>query len=251
MNFTDILTWVILLIFVYLIYLWFFGGNGSSTLSRLHDATQSLSISPSEIPATPTSDFAFSICYYLDDWNYKFGETKVIFDRQTADHCGTDKKTEKPTFCSSPKIEFDKTVNDIIITLATFPTDATNKESPQATTETLIISNVPLQKWTSFILTVHGRAMDVYLDGKLVNTLILTNAPKMNTTHSLTLTPDGGFSGSTANFLYHPKSLNPRDAYNLYKEGCGSSSWLGGIFNRYRLKLAFLRDNQEINSFEI
>ena len=29
-------------------------------------------------PATPTSDFAFSICYYLDDWNYKFGEKKVL-----------------------------------------------------------------------------------------------------------------------------------------------------------------------------
>jgi len=252
MNFTDILTWVILLIFVYLIYLWFFGGNSSSTLSRLHDATQSLSINPSEIPATPSSNFSFSICYYLDDWNYKFGEKKVIFDRQTSDICGTnDDKDKQQTFCSSPKIEFDATVNDIIITLATFPQDATNEGSPQATPETLVINNVPLQKWTSLILTVHGRAMDVYLDGKLVNTLILTHPPKMNSTHSLTLTPDGGFSGSTANFLYHPKSLNPRDAYNLYKEGCGSTSWLGSLFNRYRLKLAFLRDNQEINSFEI
>ena len=93
--------------------------------------------------------------------------------------------------------------------------------------------------------------MDVYLDGKLVNTKILENVPNMNNTQSLSLTPRGGFSGSTANFLYHSKSLNPREAYNLYKEGCGSSSWLGGLFNRYRLKLAFLRDNQELNSFEI
>ena len=95
MNFTDILTWVILLIFVYLIYLWFFGGNSSSTLSRLHDATQSLSINPSEIPATPTSNFSFSICYYLDDWNYKFGEPKVIFDRQTSDTCGIPTNDDK------------------------------------------------------------------------------------------------------------------------------------------------------------
>ena len=94
--------------------------------------------------------------------------------------------------------------------------------------------------------------MDVYLDGKLVNTLILTHPPKMNTTHSLTLTPDGGFSGSTANFLYHSTIyLILVRTYNIYKEGCGSTSWLGSIFNRYRLKLAFLKDNQEINSFEI
>ena len=93
--------------------------------------------------------------------------------------------------------------------------------------------------------------MDVYLDGKLIQTKLLSNTPKMGHTTSLSLTPDGGFSGSTADFSYYEHSLNPREAYDKYKEGCGNSSWLGGLFNRYRLKMAFLKDNKEMNSFEI
>ena len=208
-----------------------------------------MAINPTDIPSNPTSNFSFSICYYLDDWNYKFNEKKVIFERLIPDVCSTDDKTGEHSFCPCPRVEFDETVNNITITLATFVKETEN--SRKSTIETLNIPNVPLQKWTSFILTVHGRAMDVYLDGKLINTKILKNTPNLNNTQSLTLTPNGGFSGSTANFLYHPTSLNPREAYNLYKEGCGSSSWLGGLFNKYRLKLAFLKDNKEINSFEI
>ena len=84
------------------------------------------------------------------------------------------------------------------------------------------------------------------IDGKLINTKILTNSPNIGSTHSLTLTPRGGFSGSITNFSYYTTSLNPREAYNKYKEGCGSTSWLGGLFNRYRLKLAFLKDEFSI-----
>jgi hypothetical protein len=255
MNFTDILTWVILLIFVYLIYLWFFAGDGTTTLSRLHDATQPLSISPTNIPSNPTSNFTFSICYYVDDWNYRFGDKKVIFERLNGENCKSKSLASEP--CAAPRIEFDPTVNDIVISLATFQnpdsatSDSTNSAVSPSMTETLRIENVPLQKWTSLIMTVHKRAMDVYLDGKLVKTKILDNVPNMNNTTSLTLTPGGGFSGSTANFLYHPVSLNPREAYNLYKEGCGSTSWLGSVFDRYRLKLSFLKDNQVVNSFQI
>ena len=78
--------------------------------------------------------------------------------------------------------------------------------------DVLIIENVPLQKWTSLIISVAGRAMDVYLDGKLINTKILTNSPNIGSTTSLTLTPRGGFSGSITNFSYYTTSLNPREA---------------------------------------
>lgn len=237
MKFTDILTWIVLFIFVYLIYVWFFGSSATSTLSRLHDATQELDIDPKLLPTTTTANFSLSICFYVDDWNYRFGQSKTIFTRTTSSNL------------ESPQVSFDPTENNINISLATYSLTANNPTA--APVETMTIENVPLQKWTSFILTLNGRALDIYLDGKLVNTKILQNVPKMSDTTGLKLTPGGGFSGSTANFVYYAKSLNPRDAYNIYKEGCGSSNWLGDLFNRYRIKLAFVKDNKEINSFQI
>ena len=42
---------------------------------------------------------------------------------------------------------------------------------------------------------------------------------------------------------------NPQEAYNIYKSGKGGS--IGNIFNKYRIKVAFLDDNVEKGSFEI
>ena len=80
---------------------------------------------------------------------------------------------------------------------------------------------------------------------KLVKTKILANVPKA-TRSNIYLTPGGGFGGSTANFLYINRSLNPREVYDVYKEGCGGQAWFTDLFNRYRIKLAFLKDNVEI-----
>ena len=101
MRFTDILTWIIILIFVYLIYLWFFGGDDTSKLSALHDATQKKVIDPNTIPTSTTSNFSFSICIYVDDWNYHFSKIKPIFTRTVG----------KSTVC--PKVEFDQFQNNI------------------------------------------------------------------------------------------------------------------------------------------
>ena len=237
MKFTDILTWIIIVIFVYLIYLWFFGSSDKSKLSTMHDATTKLVIDPNTIPTSTTSNFSFSICIYVDDWNYNFSKEKPIFTRTVG----------KDTVC--PKVEFDAFQNNITISLAVY--DTTGSSGSKFITETVTIENVPLQKWTNLLLTVNGRALDIYLDGKLVSTKILHNSPSNEKTKSIVLTPNGGFSGSTANFVYYNKSINPREAYNIYKEGCGSTSWLGDIFNRYKLKLSFLKDNQIVNSFTV
>ena len=64
------------------------------------------------------------------------------------------------------------------------------------------------------------------------------------------LTPDGGFSGETSKFRYISRTISPREAYAIYREGPGSN-WLSDLLNQYKLKFSFLKDNEEINSFEI
>ena len=95
-------------------------------------------------------------------------------------------------------------------------------------------------------------ALDCYLDGKLVRTCLMPGVPKLSGAGSLVLTPNGkSFQGYTGNFQYFNRAINPREAYAIYKEGYGGSNWLSNLFNKYRIKLAFMKDNQEVNSFEI
>ena len=77
-----------------------------------------------------------------------------------------------------PKVELDKYENNMVVTLATYPKGS--GEASDAKDESVTLENVPLQRWTNFILTVNGRAVDLYLDGKLVKTKISGSAQKQD-----------------------------------------------------------------------
>ena len=71
-----------------------------------------------------------------------------------------------------------------------------------------------------------------------------------NNAANINVTNNGGFSGWTTKFQFWSDASNPQQAYNIYKAGFGGSI-LGNLFNKYRIKVAFLSDNKEKGSFEI
>jgi len=231
MNAHTIVIGVVIIVLLYLLYLYFFG-DGSAVLVGIHDASQEIKISPSSIAPGPTQNFTYSVWVYVSNWNP--GAPKVIFQRS----CGS-------SFC--PKMAFDPNMNNVTITLATYP--PTGGDAVEATCQ---IENVPLQAWTNLIMVLNGQALDCYLDGKLVRTCLMPGVPKVAAAGDLILTPGGNsFQGYTGNFQYFNRAVNPREAYAIYREGFGGSNWLSNLFNKYRIKLAFMKDNQEVNSFEI
>ena len=231
MNAHTIVIGVVNIVLLYLLYLYFFG-DGSAVLVGIHDASQEIKISPSSIAPGPTQNFTYSVWVYVSNWNP--GAPKVIFQRS----CGS-------SFC--PKMAFDPNMNNVTITLATYP--PTGGDAVEATCQ---IENVPLQAWTNLIMVLNGQALDCYLDGKLVRTCLMPGVPKVAAAGDLILTPNGNsFQGYTGNFQYFNRAVNPREAYAIYREGFGGSNWLSNLFNKYRIKLAFMKDNQEVNSFEI
>lgn len=232
MNVENIIIGVVIIILLYILYLYFFG-HGSSILVGMHDASTEIVIPAGSIPpANGSADFTFSIWVYVNNWN--IGIEKVIFQRP----CGNG-------FC--PKMAFSSNLNNIDVTLATYA-----GSGHSSTSATCTVENVPLQTWANIIMTLNGRALDLYLDGKLVRTCILPGVPKLGGAGQMVLTPSGkSFQGYTSNFQYFKRSVNPREAYAIYKEGYGGGSGLFGLFNKYRIKLAFMEDNQEVNSFEI
>jgi hypothetical protein len=99
-------------------------------------------------------------------------------------------------------------------------------------------------------VSLYGRTLDVYIDGKLVRTCILPGVAKSGTGGSILITPGKGFSGWTSQTKYFADATNPQEAYGIYKQGYGGSI-IGNLFNKYRVRVSFLEDNQSKGSFEL
>ena len=106
----------------------------------------------------------------------------------------------------------------------------------------------PIQKWVNVIVSLYGKTMDVYIDGKLVRTCVLPGVAKIANNAPVYVTPLGGFSGYTANIHYYSDALNPQEAYNIYRMGYGGS---GSLDFPYEIKIEYLKDGEEQGSITI
>jgi hypothetical protein len=234
MNLRAILIAVIVIVILYLIIKYFMG---HSNLTHLSDAKTKQIISPNNLDSSNAqgSNFTYSVWFYVSNWNYRYGEPKVILGRLN--------KEDEP----SPSISLGAMSNDLNITVTTYPTSNSKQQGNQHTCN---VQNVPLQKWVNLIVSLYGRSMDVYIDGKLVRTCVLPGVAKVDYNAPVLVTPSDGFAGFTSNIQYWGSPTNPQEAWNIYKNGYGGSA-LGNIFNKYRVKITFLEDNQPEGSFEI
>jgi hypothetical protein len=212
--------------------------SDTNTLSSLTSGKTSQTIESTELAGSSsgsTSNFTYSIWFFIDDWNYRYGEPKVIFGRMST----IDKNSPCPTVVLNPFR------NNIEVSLAVY--DPSNNSDSQQ--HTCSLSNVPIQKWCNLFISVYGRTLDIYLDGKMVRTCVLPGISKVDSNAPVYITPMGGFSGWTAKFQYWAESSNPQKAWDIYKEGYGGSL-LGSIFGKYTVKLSLMEGDTESTTLE-
>lgn len=189
-----------------------------------------------------TSNFTYSIWFFIDDWNYRYGEPKVIFGRMTT---GTGEKQPCPSVVLGP------IQNNIVISLAVFPgLDEVPEDGENFIVHNCPVANVPIQRWCNIFVSAYGRTLDLYLDGKLVRTCVLPGVAKIDANAPVYVTPMGGFSGWTSRFQYWPESSDPQKAWNVYKAGYGGSL-LGGLFGRYTVKVSLMEGDTEEQSWTV
>jgi hypothetical protein len=231
-----------------------------NTLSNLASGTTMQTINASNLAtgAVPnSSNFTYSIWFYINDWNYKYGENKVLFGRMGA---LTDTRGVSVTGVSGnnpcPVVTLGNIENNLSILVSCYPGSSQDlsSDSVKATDGTIIhtctVSNIPIQKWVNLLISTYGRTLDVYLDGKLVKTCVLPGVAKINQNADVFVTPAGGFSGWTSKFQYFPNSTDPQAAWNIYKRGYGGS-WLSNIFGKYQVKVSFSNNGAETGSLTI
>jgi len=240
-----------------------------SSLTTMTDGKTAQTIKSEDLAGSDTgsttTNFAYGIWFYIDDWNYKYGEPKILFARSgkeaptsTSTGTSTSSSTSTSTSTSSamegppepcPAVIFAPVENNLTVKLTCF-NSMSGTDGEDTIIHSCAVPNIPLQKWTHFLVSVYGRSMDVYLDGKLVKTCMLPGVPKVSASLPVIVTPMGGFSGWTSSFQYWNDSINPQQAWDTYKNGYGEN-FLSSIFSKYSIKLSVMDGDVETNSMTL
>ena len=225
----NIVIGVVAVLLLILFVRWLMGSN--TKLVGLNDAKKVTKIDSGDLAQSNASNYAYSVWFYIEDWSYRYGEPKIVLGRLDKD------------LNPSPSIVLGAIENNLKIETTVYP----SAQSTTASTHTCNVDNVPVQKWVNAIVSLYGRTMDIYIDGKLVRTCVLPGVAKIANDAPVYVTPQGGFSGYTSNIHYYANSLNPQEAYNIYRSGYGGS----GIEFPYQVKIEYLKDGQEQGSVTI
>ena len=223
----TVLTAFVILTLIYYLIKWF--TTESLKLSKTEKGTTTTTIPADKLKKNNVGNFTYSIWYNVNDWNSNYGEDKTLFLVENKDSSSK----------QSLKVGLDKTENNLGITIRCYG------QNNNDVTHNCSVTNFPLQKWVNLIISVYGRTLDIYLDGKLTQTCVLPGPANMQKISKVTVTPKNkGFDGLTSDLTYYSKPSNPQEAYNIYKTGFGGNTF-SGLINKYKLKISFLENDEE------
>lgn len=272
MDLKIIIGVVIVVIILYLIWTFFF--TSVKVLMSFQNASTLNCISGKEVSQSGLNNYSFSTWVYISDWSGNYGSCKNIISIQKPNSLVVG---GNPTLF---QLYLDPNKNDLHIYVkdsdrVTKSDDVTSYSSSSPSSlsskytnnkSTCSISNFPVQSWVNISISVYNRAVDVYIDGKLVKTCSLNNVAALIESGSTIYIGGGGsgsnkcqgggelfgFTGYIASVLYNPDIISPQDAWNTYARGYNNSTFgLNNLFQRYKLEFAFLKDNNVIKSFKI
>ena len=168
-----------------------------------------------------SASYGYQFWLFIQDWNYKFGEDKPIFSR-----------TDPSGSIQNPSVMLHPTDNTLKISVSVYPNEHTSKNDPApaghsgATDDVFLceVPNIPIQQWVSVAITVDSRNLDVYLNGNLVKSCLLTGVPKP-AMGDVVLHDKGGFSGWLCSFNSYSHYLVPSDVqlFNIGGVPCSIS----------------------------
>lgn len=201
MDYKIILIFILTVIILYFIFNSVTRGDGiTGTLDAKEHEVISNKAMKIDDSGVDVKNYSYSIWTYISDWNYKYGKKKMIISKEGLE------------------IFFSPTQNDLIVEVSTFDPDDASMET---TTFECGVSNIPVQKWVHIVVSIYGKNMDIYMNGKLVKTCVMRNIPKEYESKGLSLTADGGFSGYTAKFNFLPQTMDPQTVWDTYSKGWG------------------------------
>ena len=279
-----ILIVLLLGILVYLLMNSSLFNSESQMVTTVSNAREHVTIDYKKVKAYQ-SNYSYGYWFYIDDWNYKYGEKKLLLTR--SDNASG----------YNPAIYFTPSQNDLTIMISCYNPEFSGGESSPITSETTSdgttvtstkqsqqpgqceydsmmggvganfpgeqsegtvnfeckIPNINIQKWVHLMVAINNRTLDVFINGKLTKTCMLPGVPRINNESNIELCPGNDLNNLDEDpgfsGFYSKVVFFPFDVtpQQAWNEYRKGfgGSILGSLFNRYDMSFIFKKDNQE------
>ena len=239
--------------------------SSSTTTFSGYSSTNPNFIDKSLINSFKSQNMMLSMWFYIDMWdtNTNPNPKNILY---IADSASTVKNVNinSSTLTDLSCVSTSNTYKNIAIELDNYENNLNiyvlcNNDNKCATGELVMskykISNIPIQKWNNLTLSIDSKLLDVYLDGKLLNSFVLPNIINYpNATNQNIylgqVENTEPWKGFITRIRFESNSITPKDALYIYNAGINSNH-TNSLLSKYSLKVSFLEYNKEKGSLTI
>jgi len=221
MNAGAIILGVIIIILFYILYI-FITKQDTYIINSSTDISGRFTPSNSNTYVPVSNTFAYGIWVYVGNWDNN-QKTILTMDSDAKNNNLTVKLEQNEPILV---VNFDNNTNG----------------------DVLVMSNFPLQKWVYIIVSVDNQYLDVYIDGKLVRSILLMNSVIMNKdtkSSSVTVGPCNNTIITYFN-VWLTTAVDPATAWKYYMRGNGQGSTLG-----YGANLQLVQNNTVQGTYQL
>ena len=141
--------------------------------------------------------FSYAFWITVNDFTFNYGRQRVIFSKNNA-----------------PGVYLDSTPNAMLVKRNTYGGNQ----------ETVLIPNIPAQKWIHVVVEVNQYALNIFINGILRQTHTMSALPLQNTDSLVVGSSEFGYDGTIAELAYYSRTLKPGEIERLAKDEPSSSS---------------------------
>jgi hypothetical protein len=163
--------------------------------------------------------FSISMWMYVNNVNFNRDSKKNIF--------------QKGKF----KIYLEGNANDLCIDIPVYPVKS---ETNTYTMETLRFEDFPLQKWVNLSVVVDSRTVDLWLNGRLYQSIQLENLVYFNSLDDVYFVSDtqepgtkGGYDGFISRVYYFDHALSRNEVNELFNRGPYANTFVTQFIERF------------------
>jgi hypothetical protein len=247
------------LVGLYYLYQYLFGPKSSNVYTLVSsntnaaiDPAKPIIITSDKLPTIyEGGEFTISTWIYVNNWSYRQGFNKSIISvgGPNFDTIRVYLGGYKPSLSVRLQTKDNTSVNNTVPTAATANNSTTGSGAPMGSTSMTVESldkatqnavfnilqsdsglldssplcdlpQIDLQRWVNLTISVNGRTVDVYYDGKLARSCVLPSFYKVDAGgYSATLLAYGGFGGQISTTTMYDSALNPEQVYKNYMAG--------------------------------
>ena len=224
-------------------------------------------IDKSIIDSFKSQNMMLSMWFYIDMWDTNTIGNNPKNILYIADSASTVKNVNinSSTLTDLSCVSTSNTYKNIAIELDNYENNLNiyvlcNNDDRCATSTDLVmskykISNIPIQKWNNLTLSIDSKLLDVYLDGKLLNSFVLPNIINYPTATDQNIylghiDRTESWQGFITRIRFESNSITPKDALDIYNAGINSNH-TNSLLSKYSLKVSFLEYNKEKGSLTI